>query len=251
MPKSETFASRNTIILNKDILGTALLDYQHGNYNEDIITYSSLEEEDVLPLPYMFRSFKEMPKIEQKALNLCKGKVLDVGCGAGSHSLHLQEKKLNVIGLDASEGAIKVCASRGLKNTVHTDLLSYQGHKFDTILILMNGVGIAGTLKGLSPFFHKLTTLLDDGGQILLDSSDIIYMFENDEDGGYWIPDTTDYYGEVNFIMRYKKEKSEPFPWLYVDYNTLQRAANFNNLHCELVMEGEHYDYLARLTPMQ
>ncbi|APA66365.1 methyltransferase [Maribacter sp. 1_2014MBL_MicDiv] len=237
--------------MDKDILGTALLDYQQGNYSEDIITNSSLEEEDVLPIPYMFRNFREMPKIEQKALKLSKGKVLDVGCGAGSHGLYLQEKGLLVTGLDASEGAISVSKQRGLKSTSHSELLKYEGDKYDTILILMNGVGLAGTLNGLEPFFSKLKSLLNENGQILLDSSDIIYMFENDEDGGYWIPDNVNYYGEVNFSMEYKNEKSATFPWLYVDYNTLQRAANYSNLTCNLVMEGEHYDYLARLTHMK
>ncbi|WP_299796902.1 class I SAM-dependent methyltransferase [uncultured Maribacter sp.] len=237
--------------MNKDILGTALLDYQNGNYTEDITTYSSLLEDDILPLPYMFRGFKEMPELEQKALQLCKGKVLDVGCGAGSHGLYLQEKGFQVIGLDASKGAIEVSSLRGLKNTTHFELLKYEGEQFDTILILMNGVGLAGTLDGLEPFFTKLKSLLKEDGQILLDSSDIIYMFEDDEDGGYWIPDNVNYYGEVSFEMEYKKEKSESFPWLYVDYNTLQRAANYSNLTCELVMEGEHYDYLARLTHMK
>ena len=242
---------RNTRILNEDILGTALLDYQKGNYSEDIITYSSLNEEDVLPLPYMFREFKDMPEIEQKALSLCSGKVLDVGCGAGSHALYLQNMGISVTGLDASKGAIEVSKLRGLKNAIHGNLEDYQGQQFDTILVLMNGVGLAGTLNGLEQFFTKLKSLLKDNGQILLDSSDIIYMFENDEDGGYWIPDNVNYYGEVSFSMEYKKQKSQSFPWLYVDYNTLQRAASYNNLTCELVMEGEHYDYLARLTHMK
>ena len=242
---------RNTRILNEDILGTALLDYQKGNYSEDIITYSSLNEEDVLPLPYMFREFKDMPDIEQKALSLCSGQVLDVGCGAGSHALYLQNMGISVTGLDASKGAIEVSKLRGLKNAIHGNLEDYQGQQFDTILVLMNGVGLAGTLNGLEQFFTKLKSLLKDNGQILLDSSDIIYMFENDEDGGYWIPDNVNYYGEVSFSMEYKKQKSQSFPWLYVDYNTLQRAASYNNLTCKLVMEGEHYDYLARLTHMK
>ncbi|WP_282112863.1 class I SAM-dependent methyltransferase [Maribacter stanieri] len=242
---------RNTRILNEDIIGTALLDYQKGNYSEDIITYSSLNEEDVLPLPYMFREFKDMPDIEQKALSLCSGQVLDVGCGAGSHALYLQNMGISVTGLDASKGAIEVSKLRGLKNAIHGNLEDYQGQQYDTILVLMNGVGLAGTLNGLEQFFTKLKSLLKDNGQILLDSSDIIYMFENDEDGGYWIPDNVNYYGEVSFSMEYKKQKSQSFLWLYVDYNTLQRAASYNNLTCELVMEGEHYDYLARLTHMK
>ena len=234
--------------MKEDILGTALLDYQQDNYSEDITTYSSLDEEDQLPLPYMFRSFKDMPKLEQKALKICQGEILDVGCGAGSHSLYLQNKGLSVTSLDTSLGAIEVSKQRGLKNTINENLFTYKGKTFDTILILMNGVGLAGTLNGLEKFFAKLKSLLKTDGQILLDSSDIIYMFENDEDGGYWIPEDLNYYGEVSFSMEYKNKKSETFPWLYVDYNTLQRAANYSNLKCELVMEGEHYDYLAKLT---
>lgn len=237
--------------MSEDILGTALLDYQQGNYTEDISTFSSLNEEDVLPLPYMFRSFKEMPELEQNALQLCRGEVLDVGCGAGSHSLYLKNNGLSVTSLDSSHGAITVCKERGLSKTVHENIFNYEDQTFDTILILMNGIGLASSLTGLEQFFSKLKSLLNTGGQILLDSSDIIYMFENDEDGGFWIPDNVAYYGEVRFTMEYKNLKSKPFPWLYVDYNTLQRAANFNNLYCELVMEGEHYDYLARLTLME
>tara|TARA_R110000744_G_scaffold361235_1_gene468935 strand:- start:654 stop:1367 length:714 start_codon:yes stop_codon:yes gene_type:complete len=234
--------------LKKDILGNALLDYQLGKYSEDITTYSSLDEEDQLPLPYMFRTFKDMPKLEQKALKICQGEILDVGCGAGSHSLYLQNKGLSVTSLDSSPGAIEVSKLRGLKNPINENLLNFEGKTYDTILILMNGVGLAGTLNGLEKFFAKLKSLLKTDGQILLDSSDIIYMFENDEDGGYWIPEDVTYYGEISFSMEYKNKKSESFPWLYVDYNTLQRAANYSNLDCELVMEGEHFDYLARLT---
>lgn len=237
--------------MKHDILGKALLDYHGDNYTEDILTYSSLNEEDVLPLPYMFRSFEEMPFIEQKALQHCKGKILDIGCGAGSHSLYLQQKGLMVTGLDSSLGAIKVCRERGIRNTVQEHILDYEGQTFDTLLLLMNGVGLAGTLKGLSGFLGKLKSLLNEKGQILLDSSDIIYMYENDDDGGYWIPEEVTYYGETTFTLEYKNKKSEPFPWLYVDYNTLQRASNFNNLNCELLIEGEHYDYLARLTHLR
>lgn len=237
--------------MKQDILGNALLDYQQGTHTGDIRTYSSLDEADTLPLPYMFRSFSEMPDIEQKALQSCLGKVLDIGCGAGSHALHLQQKGLDVTGLDSSPGAIKVCRQRGLKNLVQEHILNYTGQTYDTLLLLMNGIGLAENLTGLEVFFTKLKSLLNPGGQILLDSSDLIYMFESDEDGGYWIPDGVDYYGEVTFTMEYQNEKSEPFSWLYADYNTLQRAANLNHLQCELVMKGDHYDYLARLTRVE
>ncbi len=230
-----------------DIMGQALLDYQQGHYTEDIRTYSSLDEEDSIHLPYFFRSFKDMPPIEKKALKLCKGNVLDIGCGAGSHSLYLQKKGLNVTAMDRSAGAVETCRQRGVKKVVQSDILEYQGDKFDTLLLQMNGIGIAGELKNLNRLFTHLKTLLNSMGQILLDSSDIIYMFDEDDDGGYWIPEDKEYYGEVVFTMEYKGIKGDPFPWLYLDYNTLQRAAHANNLNCELVLEGEHFDYLARL----
>jgi SAM-dependent methyltransferase len=231
-----------------DVFGMALLDYQKGQYTEDIKTFSSLDEEDSIPVPYLFRSFREMPKLEQKALQLAKGKVLDVGCGAGNHALHLQNKGLDVTALDTSEGAIRVCKERGIENTVKTDILDFSNETFDTILLLMNGIGLAGNLDNVGPFLKHLASLLHPNGQILLDSSDIIYMFEEDEDGGYWIPNNGKYYGEVTFTMEYKGIKSEPFDWVYLDFNTLQNACLYNGLECELLCEGEHYDYLARLT---
>lgn len=234
--------------MENDIFGNAILDYQLGSYTEDIKTYSSLDEEDVIPVPYLFRKFKAMPSLEQLALKLCKGSVLDIGCGAGSHSLYLQEKGVDVTALDHSPGAVEVCKLRGIKKVVRSDFYDFKGQTFNTLLMLMNGIGIVGELKNLDTFFTHIKTLLKPGGQLLLDSSDIIYMFDEDEDGGYWLPDTGKYYGEVSFTMEYKKKKTDEFTWLYIDYNTLQRAAQNSNFNCELVSEGEHYDYLAKLT---
>lgn len=231
-----------------NVFGKALMDYQKGNYTEDITTYSSLDEEDVIPVPYLFRDFKDMPKIEQKALQMARGKVLDIGCGAGSHSLYLQKKGMDVTALDNSEGAIKVSKERGVISTVQCDIMEYSDEQFDTLLLLMNGIGLAGKLKNLTSFLTHLASLLMPNGQILLDSSDIIYMFEEDEDGGYWIPNDGNYYGEVEFTMTYTGLKSEPFDWVYVDYNTLQNACEANGFNCELIVEGEHFDYLAKLT---
>ncbi len=231
-----------------DILGKALVDYHHGNYSEDIKTYSSLDEDDIIPLPYLFRNFDEMPKLEQKALELAHGKVLDIGCGAGNHTLYLQNKGFKVIALDNSPGALSICKERGVKSLVNTAILDYDKERFDTLLLLMNGIGLAGTLDRLDDFLQHLALLLRPNGQILLDSSDIIYMFEADDDGGYWVPNDGRYYGEVTFTMEYKGEKGEPFDWLYVDFNTLQNACAANSLDCELVLLGEHFDYLAKVT---
>jgi cyclopropane fatty-acyl-phospholipid synthase-like methyltransferase len=233
----------------KDLFGKAMLDFQTNNSPEDLITETTISEADEMSVAYLFRSYKEMPKLEQKALELAKGKTLDVGCGAGSHSLYLQnDRKLDVTSIDISENAIETCKLRGVQNAKVQDLLTLDNEKFDTIISLMNGVGIFGKLENCNKFLTKMKSLLNPEGQILLDSSDIIYMFDEDEDGGKWIPSDTEYYGEVIFNISYKGEKESAFEWLYLDYNTLQNAAIANGFKCEMVQEGEHYDYLAKLS---
>ena len=232
----------------KDLFGKAILDYQTHNSPEDLITETSISEADEMSVAYLFRSFAEMPQLEQKALQLATGKVLDVGCGAGSHALYLQEKGFDVTAIDISANAIKACELRGLKKAKVQDIMQLEGDQYDTILLLMNGAGMCGRLKNISNFLQKLKTLLTDTGQILVDSSDIIYMFDEDEEGGKWIPTDVDYYGEVVFDITYKGEKENAFDWMYIDYNTLQNAAVANGFQCEVVLEGEHFDYLAKLS---
>lgn len=237
----------------KDLFGKAILDYQTNNKPEDIITETSISEADEMSVAYLFRDYSEMPKLEQKALQISKGKVLDVGCGAGSHALYLQkEMNLNVKAIDISANAIEACKLRGIKNAEVINVLNldsdiHQNDKYDTILLLMNGTGIFGKLDRITIYLQKLKSLLSKGGQILIDSSDIIYMFDQDEDGAYEI-NANGYYGELTFDLQYKGETEDTFDWLYLDYNTLQNAAHANGLNCELVIEGEHFDYLARLS---
>ncbi|RTY64117.1 class I SAM-dependent methyltransferase [Flavobacterium sp. LB2P53] len=233
----------------KDLFGKAILDFQTNNSPEDLITETTISEEDEMSVAYLFRSYDEMPQMEQKALQLAKGKILDVGCGAGSHSLSLQnERNLDVTSIDISANAIQACTLRGLKKAKVQDVLTLENEKYDTILLLMNGAGMCGKLKNIPNFLLKLKSLLNPGGQILLDSSDIIYMFDEDEDGGKWIPSQKEYYGEIVFNISYKGEKEKPFDWMFIDYNTLQNAALDNGLKCELILEGEHFDYLAKLS---
>lgn len=231
----------------KDLFGKAILDYQTGNAPEDLITETSISESDEMPVAWLFRTFDEMPEIEKQALHLSKGNVLDVGCGAGSHSLYLQnERNLNVTSIDISPNAVQASKLRGVRKVRVQDILLVENETFDTILLLMNGTGIFGKLENVGSFLQKLKSLLNEKGQILIDSSDIIYMFDEDSESAKWIP-TDGYYGEVVFNISYKGENETPFDWLYLDYNTLQNAAHANGLQCELVVEGEHYDYLARL----
>jgi len=230
----------------KDLFGQALLDFQKGKFTEDIITSTNISDDDSLPITYLFRTFKEMPKLEQKALKLAKGKILDVGCGAGSHSLYLQEKGFQLKSIDISQGAIEVCKLRGLKNVEVKNILD-ETETFDTILLLMNGTGIFQELSQVSKYLTHLKSLLNPKGQIFIDSSDIKYMYE-DDDGGFWIDAHANYYGELDYYLSYKGKKEVPMKWLYLDFDILKSACETLGLQCELILEGDHFDYLAKLS---
>ena len=232
--------------MSKDLIGRALLDYQNGNYVEDLITWTNISDEDELPLPYLFRSYKEMPKLEQRALQLSEGTILDVGCGAGNHVLWLQNKGFQIKGIDTSKGAIEVCKIRGIRDAELRPLLAETG-TFDTILLLMNGTGIFQELFQVSKYLKHLKSLLKPNGQILIDSSDISYMYK-DEDGSTWIDVNSNYPGELNYYLSYKGEHEEPMKWLYLDFETLKTACSTVGLQCEKVMDGEHFDYLAKIS---
>ncbi len=233
---------------NTDVFGKAILAYYNEKDETPILVHSPDFDDDEILVPYLFRDYEEMPALEQEALRKAKGKVLDVGCGAGSHSLYLQDhRKLEVTAIDLSEGALEICNARGIKNIRNINYFELKDEKFDTILLLMNGTGIIEKLNNLDRFFKHTRSLLNQSGQVLIDSSDLSYLFDPDEEGGIWVDPDAPYYGELEFSISYKGERSGKFSWLYLDYNSLELAAEENNFSCELVKKGEHYDYLAIL----
>ena len=130
---------------------------------------------------------------------------------------------------------------------MHQNFYESLAQKYDTILLLMNGIGVAGNLTNAPLFFAQLKKILKPGGQVLIDSSDLIYLYEN-EDGSVDIDLNDDYYGEVEYSFEYKGIKSASFPWLYLGKDLLQDLAFTAGFKTEIVADGEHYDYLARLT---
>lgn len=228
-------------------MGQAILDYHQKGKAARLRVFSSLFEEDEIPVKTLFRGFGEMPAIEQEALRLARGKILDAGAGSGCHSLALKEMGKTSMAIDISPLSTRVMRERGL-DAQQANLLdpSWSG-SFDTILMLMNGSGIIGRIENLNPFFQRMKSLLNPGGGILMDSSDLRYLFEDEEDD--LLPDPGEgYYGEIDFRMRYKQVESDPFDWLYIDFDTLALHAAQAGFHAERILEGEHFDYLARLT---
>lgn len=231
----------------KDLMGRAIWDYYYQENSEDLQTETSISELDDLPVSYLFRDYQEMNALEKKALDLSFGKVLDVGSGAGSHSLYLQnERKLEVTALDISPKSIEVCKARGVKNTICEDLLQFSEKNFDTVLLLMNGTGIFQSLEHIDQYLQKLKSLVAENGQILLDSTDILYMYDQGEDGGVLVP-AKGYYGELDYYLHYKGESEEPMKWLYLDFDTLENAAIANGFKIKKVKQLED-SYLAQLT---
>ena len=231
---------------NMDPMGRAIADYHKAGTADRLRVFSPMFEEDEIPLATLFRRYEDMPLIERKALDMAKGKTLDVGAGAGCHSLVLQQRGVDVTAIDISPLSVETLKERGIKNVFEQDFFALEG-KYDTILMLMNGIGIVGTMERMPEFFRHLDNILAPGGQVLCDSSDISYVFE-DEDGIIEYPDTVGYYGELSFRMQYKDTIGEPFDWLYIDADTLKVQAARNGYNVEVVAEGEHYDYLARIT---
>tara|TARA_R110001592_G_scaffold36893_1_gene123599 strand:- start:252 stop:965 length:714 start_codon:yes stop_codon:yes gene_type:complete len=231
----------------KDALGEALKDYHFNLKAEDITVFSDISEKDVIPTNYLFRTFADMPKIEQKALEMCKGKILYVGGASGSHALFLQEKGLTVKAIDISEGAVDVMKSRGVENVEFINFFDIKHEKYDTILLLMNGIGIAETLEKLPTFLNQCINLLNPNGQILLDSSDIAYMFE-EEDGSKWVDMNKPYHGEVVYQMQYKNTITDHFNWLFVDFDTLKKTGKTVGFKTDKILKGEHFDFLVRLS---
>lgn len=234
---------------NNDAIGIALLDYMNGVRNGQLIVKSSISEEDEIPISYLFRTENELPKLEKKALELCYGKVLDVGAASGVHSLILYKKGFDVKSIDISAGAVEVMKMRGLSNAEQQDFYIIKKEKFDTVLMLMNGAGLARTINGMTQLLNQAKNILNKDGQILMDSSDINYMFE-EEDGSVWIDLNATYHGEVQYQMEYKNHITEPFSWLFIDFERLSLIAESLGWKCDLVEEGNHFDYLARLTQL-
>ena len=229
-----------------DPMGRAIADYQLTGTADRLRVFSPMFEEDEIPLATLFRTYEEMPEIERKALDMTWGKTLDVGAGSGCHSLVLQGRGVDVTAIDISPLSVETMRQRGVKKVVEQDFFTIGG-KYDTILMLMNGIGIVGTLERMPEFFRHLDKILATGGQVLCDSSDISYVFE-DENGLIDYPDTGHYYGELSYRMQYKDTIGEPFDWLYIDAETLRKEAEKNGYAVEVVAVGEHFDYMARIT---
>lgn len=228
----------------KDPLGRIILDYSKDQVERQITVESDICDDDYIPASHLFRTYKQMPKVEQLALEYCTGDILDIGAGAGMHALYLEQNGHNVKAIDLSEGAVEFMKSQGL-NAEQQDFYEVSD-QYDTLLMMMNGIGIAGSLKNLEHTLLQAKKMLRKNGQLLFDSTDIKYLYM-DDDGSMWIDLNTEYHGNFNFRMHYEDQSTDWFKWLYLDFEKLREVANKLNLHAEKLGEEGH-QFLARIS---
>ena len=230
----------------RDSMGQAMYHYFHFNDTTSIKVNTNITEGEELPVSHLFRKYSEMPFLEKEALRLVKGRVLDVGAGSGAHSLYLQNNGFDVTSIDLSELSCILMNERGLKNVKCNDIWTMESETYDTIMFMMNGIGLVKNLEGLEIFLEFIKNFIAPSGQILLDSSDIKYMFYNDQ-GDFWVDMNSKYYGELEYQLTYKNYTADPFPWLFIDFDRLRNIAIKCGWNVELIYEDDHFHYLAKL----
>ncbi|HCY87033.1 MAG TPA: SAM-dependent methyltransferase [Desulfobacteraceae bacterium] len=234
----------HTLSPDRDPLGAMLTDYMDGQSDAFVRVDSSLLEMSEMTGDIMFRNQEEMNDLETVALSLCQGKILDVGAGSGCHSLALQAIGHDVTAMDISPGCLRVMERRGVEKRLFNSLFRLKEDRFNTLLMLMNGIGICGTIEGLNFFLQHIRGILAHGGQVLADSTDLSARYTNLA----LVPgQEEDYYGETEFTMAYEDIRGEPFEWLYIDYATLAFYAEFHGWRCEQVLKRSDGKFLARI----
>jgi SAM-dependent methyltransferase len=218
----------------------AILDYLEGK-NDTLWLNTSYGTQEEMPVEVFFREAEEMPELELMALDFCEGHILDVGAGVGAHALILQEREQEVTALELSPVCLEVMKKSGVQQIRKGDIFQLEGEKYDTLLFLMNGIGLAGTIDGLKKLLIHLKTLINPGGQVIFDSSNIEYLYND-------LPKPTDrYFGQIGYQYEYQGKKGEWFNWLYVDLKTLGEITDETGWTLQVLFEDEYDQYLVRL----
>jgi len=237
-----------TLSAEQDPMGLAIHDFFYKKELHPLMVHSSLFDDDEMSVSHLFRTSSQCSAIEKCAIKEARGRILDVGAGSGALSLALQEQGKEVKSIDMSHLSVDVMKQRGVKDAECINFYDSQLQgPFDTILLLMNGAGIIGKIDNISGFLQRLKLLLSPGGQILMDSSDLKYLYE-EEDGSFLIDINAEYYGEVDYKMSYGEIYGPQFDWLYIDFDTLNYYCKQAGFLVESIADDGAYAYLARLT---
>lgn len=226
----------------KDVQGWAMLDYFAGIDDIQLLLHTSYGLPEDMPVEVFFRDLEDFTQLEKIALENCKGAILDIGAAAGSFTLELQEKGLNVTALEISSACCQIMRQRGITQVLEADIWTYNEKKYDTLLLIMNGIGLAGTLLKLPDFLKRLKDLMQPGGQIICDSSDINYLYED-------LPKPENhYYGEIKYKYEYEGMEGDWFEWLYIDKDTLTDICAEHGLKIEVLYKNKQDQFLYKIT---
>ena len=195
-----------------------------------------------------FSEYEDWPSVEKKAMDLVKGKVLDVGCGAGRHSLYLQNRGFDVTGIDISPLAIEVCKLRGLKKTkvVPIEDLDFAPGSFDTVIMMGNNFGLFGNFKKAQRLLRKLHRMTSDDALIIADTRDpyktdnpahIEYHKANKEKGRMG--------GQVRIRVRFKKYVGKWFDYLMVSKEEMRGILKNTEWKIGEFIDSEGAEYIA------
>lgn len=225
-----------------DVYGLALYDYYRYGKADELKLHTSYGEIEVMPVDWFFRDEGDFPELERIALGMAQGATLDIGAGAGSHAVFLYDKGVAIHTLDTSDYCVKIMRERGLPNVLHQSVWQPLPRRFDTLLLLMNGIGLVEDLSKLRSFFKIAHDRLNPGGRILLDSSDLSYLY--DDQDVFARPEL----GKIQYQYEYRGVKGAKFSWLYVDFRTLKQIAEEEGWNARLIFEDTYAQYLAYLS---
>jgi SAM-dependent methyltransferase len=222
-------------------LEAALIAYHDLGEPAEVLVSSDLGDPETLPASVFFRSEHEIEDWELAALDRCGETVLDIGAGVGAHALILQSRGRRVTALEALPGAVRIMNQRGVADARLGRLVDLADEStYDTVLMLMNGSMLAETLVGLDALLDRLSRVLNPGGTLLMDSTDLRASYEGTPDGRYL--------GELHFQLSYKGIKGSVFPQLFVDPQTLTARALDRGWETAVIWRGESGRFLAELT---
>ena len=232
--------------------GLALLDYWSGR--EDAVLSFRRDDGEVRKIPVeAFFKASTAYAVDQKALEMCRGRVLDVGAGTGLHSLALQNEGLEVCAIDVLPEACEIMRRRGVEDVHCADFRSFAAsRRFDSILILGRGLHMVETLAGLDRFLEDLHEHLLPQGQVLLSSLDV-RCTASPMDLRYQerLRKSGRYFGESRMQFEYENQGGPMFPFLYVDPETLADRASESAWSCEIVCREGDGNYLGRLSSLR
>jgi SAM-dependent methyltransferase len=227
-------------------LAHALRAYQDGRNDARLVIRTDLGTREEWPVSLFFRTADEFPPLEREALRHCGRRVIEVGAGAGPHALALQREGHEVLAVESLPEIAGLLAERGVEKVTIRPLDDIAARTADTVLMLMNGLGLAGTLEGLQHMLKSAARLLAPEGRIVADSTDPRHFLEIDEGEPAFGQDGR-YGGEVQFQIEFDGAKGAPFPFLYVDAATLANHASKAGLTLSAAYPFESGTYLAIL----